>query len=46
MMSDIFGVAGIALLTLGVYVRFGWDIAAIIGGIILLALAVTGAMRR
>ena len=46
MMNDILGLAGLVALSTGLTVRYGWDVAAIIGGVILLALAVIGAMRR
>ena len=45
-MNDVFGVGGLLILSAGLYSRYGWDIAAIIGGSILLALAILGAMRR
>ena len=45
-MKDIFGLAGLGLMSAGLYGRFGWELAAIIAGTILLALAVIGAMRQ
>lgn len=45
-MKDIFGGGGIVILSAGLYGRFGWEVAAIICGTILLALAVIGAMRQ
>ena len=45
-MNDILGLLGVALVALGISVRYGWDVACIIVGGILLALAIIGAMRK
>lgn len=46
MTQDILGVFGFGVMTAGIYVRYGADVACIIGGAILLALAVIGAIRK
>ena len=45
-MKDIFGLVGIGLIGLGVSARYDWELACILVGIIFLALAVIGAMRK
>ena len=45
-MNDYIGLLGVAMVGVGCFNRFGWDIAVIICGTILLVLAVIGAMRR
>ena len=45
-MKDIFGVVGLSAIAVGTCNRFGWDIACIIVGTILLVLAVIGAIQR
>jgi hypothetical protein len=46
MVNDIVGLVGLSALLVGVTARFGWDFASIIGGGILLSLAIVGAMRK
>ena len=45
-MNDVMGFTGMAVLALGLSVRFGWDVACIIVGGITLTLAIVGAMRK
>ena len=46
MIRDLIGILGFVLLTTGVFVRYGWDVACIISGVTLLTLAVMGALRK
>lgn len=43
---DIVGSIGFLSIVAGVSARFGWEVAAIIGGSILLSLAIAGAIRK
>lgn len=45
-MNDVVAIIGYGLVVTGVSVRYGWDMACIIGGGLLLALAIIGAMRK
>jgi hypothetical protein len=45
-MNDAIGITGFVAMVAGVYGRYGWEFAAILGGVTLLALTVIGAMRR
>lgn len=45
-MNDAIGIAGLVLLATGLSVRYGWEVACIIVGGTLLALAIIGAMRK
>ena len=44
-MNDFFGIAGLGLIGVGTYFRFGWELSSIICGTLLLTLAVIGAIR-
>lgn len=46
MTNDIFAFIGLASLCTGLTVRYGWDVACIIGGVILMTLAIIGALRK
>lgn len=44
--QDLFGLAGLGLLTGGTYLEFGLNATLMLSGAILLTLAVAGAWRR
>ena len=46
MTQDILGILGFTAMTVGISIRYGWDVACIISGGILLTLAVVGAIRK
>lgn len=46
MIRDIVGILGLAALGAGLWHRFAWDIAAIIVGVLLFAVAVYGVKGR
>lgn len=46
MTQDFIGMIGFGVMSAGIYIRYGPDVACIIGGGILLAMAVIGALRK
>lgn len=46
MIRDTVGILGFAAIVAGATNRFGWDVAAIIAGTLMLAVAITGAIRK
>ena len=46
MTRDVLGIVGFAAMVYGLTIRFGFDLACIIGGAVLLTLAVIGAIRK
>ncbi len=45
-MNDVFGLVGLTMIGAGVTVGYGWDVACIIVGTFLVALAIIGALRK
>lgn len=46
MTRDALGIIGFVAMFYGLTIRFGFDLACIIGGAVLLTLAVIGALRK
>lgn len=46
MIRDVVLLVGLGTLGVGLYERFGWDVACIVVGATLVALAVVGAIRQ
>lgn len=46
MIRDVVGIIGLAALATGLTVRFGWDMACIICGVVLIAVSILGAIKH